>query len=303
MTIKHLVFSGGGPAGMIFYGALKELHKNNVWDLKNIETIYATSIGTLLALITIMNYDWSWIDDFMIKRPWDKTFNLDNTDHLLNIINEKGAIGHDIMTAAIKPLLLGRDLNENITLKELYEYSNINLHIFTTNINGVATFEKVDLSHKSHPNLSLIKAMTMSSAIPIVFKAICNDNKCYMDGGITNNFPLNDCLNDTKCHHDEVLAFSANSSYKDLNITEETSTIDYLIYLLRNIILKLISDNMNNQIKIDNILYSSIPNNFDNQNIWIASLKDSDYRIKMINYGEDIAKEFYKNLNLFNGSI
>ena len=50
-----------------------------------------------------------------------------------------------------------------------------------THYKDYSTFEKIDLSHKSHPNLSLIKAMTMSGAIPIIFKAICNDNKCYMD--------------------------------------------------------------------------------------------------------------------------
>jgi len=132
MTIKHIVFSGGGPAGVVFYGALKELNKNKVWELKNIESIYATSVGTFLALITILDYEWSWMDDFMIKRPWDKTFNIENTNYLLNIIDDKGIIGNDITSNIIKPLLLGRDLNENITLKELYEYRNIDLHIFTT---------------------------------------------------------------------------------------------------------------------------------------------------------------------------
>jgi predicted acylesterase/phospholipase RssA len=297
MTIKHLVFGGGGPAGIIFYGALKELHKNKIWDLKNIETIYATSIGTFLALITIMDYDWSWMDDFMIKRPWDKTFNLDNSDHLLNIINDKGVIGYDIIINIMKPLLLGRDLNESITLKELYEYSNIDLHIFTTNINGVSTFEKIDLSHKSHPDFTLIQAMTMSGAIPILFKAICIDNKCYMDGGITNNFPLNDCLNDTKCNHDEVLAFRADTSYKVLNINEETSTMDYLICLLKNIICKLILDNMNKQKQINNTFLCSFSEEFDNNNIWVESLTDINFRIKIIKYGENIARDFCKELS------
>ena len=50
MTIKHLVFSGGGPAGLVLYGAAKQL--NNVyWNLKNIESIYGTSIGAYIGII------------------------------------------------------------------------------------------------------------------------------------------------------------------------------------------------------------------------------------------------------------
>jgi predicted acylesterase/phospholipase RssA len=294
MTIKHLVFSGGGPAGFIFYGALKELNKNKVWEFKNIESIYSTSIGSLIALIVILNYEWSWMDDFMIKRPWDKTLNLDNTDHLLNIINDKGAIGDEIISEVIKPLLFGRDLKENITLKELYEYSNIDFHIFTTNINTTDTFEKIDLSHKTYPNLTLFQAITMSVSIPIIFKSICIDNKCYMDGGITNNFPLNDCLNDTNCHNNEILAFFSNTTYNSSNITNDTSTIDYLMILLRNIIIKLVLDNTSKQANINNILNCGFSEDFKEKNFWIEPLINIDFRIKIIKHGETIAQEFYK---------
>ena len=40
MTIvKHLVFSGGGPIGLVEYGALKYLTEKNFIDYKNIESI------------------------------------------------------------------------------------------------------------------------------------------------------------------------------------------------------------------------------------------------------------------------
>ena len=34
----------------------------------------------------------------------------------------------------------------------------------------------------------------MSSAFPLMFIPICIDNNCYIDGGLLNNFPLNECL-------------------------------------------------------------------------------------------------------------
>ena len=42
MIIKHLVISGGGPAGVLMYGGLKHLHINKVCNLQNIQSIYCT---------------------------------------------------------------------------------------------------------------------------------------------------------------------------------------------------------------------------------------------------------------------
>ena len=42
MTIKHLVIGGGGPFGLCALGSLKYLHDKEFWNIKNIESIYAT---------------------------------------------------------------------------------------------------------------------------------------------------------------------------------------------------------------------------------------------------------------------
>ena len=73
--IKHLVLCGGGPIGLVEYGALKYLTSNSIIYLKNIESVYTSSIGSIIAFIYILNFDWTWIDDFLIKRPWEKLIN------------------------------------------------------------------------------------------------------------------------------------------------------------------------------------------------------------------------------------
>ena len=64
MTIvKHLVFSGGGPIGMVEYGALKYLTEKKFIEYKNIESIYSISVGGIIGLIYILNYGffrWSY---------------------------------------------------------------------------------------------------------------------------------------------------------------------------------------------------------------------------------------------------
>ena len=43
-TIKHLVISSGGPAGHMMYSILRTLNIKGVWNMKDIKTIYGSSI-------------------------------------------------------------------------------------------------------------------------------------------------------------------------------------------------------------------------------------------------------------------
>ena len=48
MTIKHIVMCGGGYNGIYTMGVLDYLFEQNFFDIKNIKTIYGTSVGGLL---------------------------------------------------------------------------------------------------------------------------------------------------------------------------------------------------------------------------------------------------------------
>jgi beta-glucosidase len=84
MTIKHLILAGGGPIGFVEYGALKYLTTTNIINYNNIESIYAVSIGAFIGFIYILNLDWLWIDDFLIKRPWNKLVSFSYTNLALS---------------------------------------------------------------------------------------------------------------------------------------------------------------------------------------------------------------------------
>ena len=72
--IRHLVISSGGPAGHMMYSILRTLNLKGVWDIKDIRTIYGSSIGSFTAILIALQYDWETLDDFLIKRPWEKIF-------------------------------------------------------------------------------------------------------------------------------------------------------------------------------------------------------------------------------------
>jgi len=40
MNIKCLVISGGGPTGLLSYGAIKSTHIRKMWTLEELDSIY-----------------------------------------------------------------------------------------------------------------------------------------------------------------------------------------------------------------------------------------------------------------------
>ena len=178
--IKHLVLSGGGPAGLLTYGTLCELHKQSYWKLSDIISVHGCSIGAFMGLVISLDYNWDVLDDYFIKRPWDKVAKL-NSDNIIQAFSSIGLYDNEIIDTALEPLLTAKGLSCKTTLKELYEFTGIDLVIYTTNLN-TSSLDAISLSHDSHPTLPISTAIAMSMAVPVLFKPIFYDGGCYIDG-------------------------------------------------------------------------------------------------------------------------
>jgi len=293
MTIKHLVIMGGGPSGFITYGAAKYLSQINVWNVKNIKSLFATSIGTYIGLLLILNMDWEILDNYIINRPWEKIIDKYDLNDIISVITDKGIIPDDFILKTLKPIFLSKNLPLNISLKDFYNTNNIDFHLYTSNING-KYIEKIDLSHKTHPNLELITAIKMSTAFPILFKPIIIDNKCYIDGGILNNFPLEDCLINTKCDPNEILAFKNNydNNYEKDYVTND-STLFYFVYMFIKSLVR--TSECSSKKKYDTVVNIV---ECDNDRVayenWMNILVEKKNRIAYIDKGIEIGKAYYE---------
>ena len=289
MTIKHLVFSGGGPVGLILYGAAKRL--NNVyWDIGNIESIYGTSIGAFLSVIISLDYPWDVTDDYFIKRPWKKILNIEPLT-IFNAYNTKGIINESFICEAMLPLLEAKGLNKNTTFQELYDYNKIDIHMYSTNLNG-DRMSSVDISHKTFPDLTIVKGLSMSTAYPFIFCPIIDNGNCYVDGGILNNFPLVDCYNNNKCDESEILAFNAWSQNKNLisNLDTESTLFDYFIILFK----KIKREIETNEMDIKNLVKCDVDNMRGFQP-WIDAIESSESRENLINIGIEKANIYIES--------
>lgn len=288
MTIQHLVIGGGGPFGFTAFGVLKHLHDVGFWNIKNIKTIYATSIGALVGAFLLLGYDYSYIYDYFIKRPWEKIFKHIGVNNIFNIYTDKGAIDiYPLYTESLTMVLEAKGMVASVTLKEFYEYSGVKLNIIVSEINA---FKHEVLSHETYPDLELVKALTMSASLPVIFTPHFLDDKCFIDGGIFSNYPLNICLDETKCHKNEILGVRKKYIYKYPTITKDSSFLEYIYVSFQKLL-----DGIDDHNRIEIIPYDiqcdmDIFNNYDE---WFDVFTISEKRVKLIDNGINIATEIY----------
>jgi len=233
-TIKHLVISGGGPAGFSFYGAIKECHCQRLWTLENIESMYGTSIGAILCTILCLDYEWQVLDDFLIKRPWKQVFQM-NMYTIIDSFQKRGIYDNKVIENAFLPLFAGKDISIDITLQELYELNRIDLHFFSTEIHQ---HELIDFSHKTHPNWRLVDAVYCSCSLPVAFSPLLRDNCCYCDGGVISNYPLRQCIERGGDPH-EILGIKMTiDRINQAKVHSESSIFDYIIAIFNKIMEK-----------------------------------------------------------------
>jgi NTE family protein len=286
--IKHLVISGGGQTGFAFYGILRESNKYGLWSIENIHSIYATSIGSFIGVLLCLKYDWDTLDNYFIKRPWDKVFKFDLYS-IINAFEKKGIFDIKLFEEMISPLLLGMDIPLSITMQEFYDITNIDLHIYATELNK---FEIIDISHTSHPEWRVIDAVYASSTLPIVFSPFINGEHCYIDGGVLLDYPINKCLN-SGAISDEILGIFKENPEDDSTSTmvnEKSNFFDYLIIIFKNIMTKMLNlyskDYNKNNIKIKNEI--AVSDNFVSLDQMLNAASSSEERQRLIQFGVEI---------------
>ena len=227
MTIKHLVISGGGPIMIQILSGIQELERKEYLNMNDIESIYGTSAGAIIGVMLSLKYDWETINDYIIKRPWQDVFPI-KVQNILDAYTKKGIFDIKTIEKCFKPLFAAKDIPLDINLEDFYNLTKIELHIFSFEVNE---YKIEDISYLTYPKLSLMTAIQMTCALPLLVTPVFMDNKCFMDGGVGCNYPLNFCLNSGK-NPDEILGFKNKYSDEKSNINNESTLLDYLLNFL-----------------------------------------------------------------------
>ena len=317
-TIKHLVISSGGPAGHMMYSVLRTLNIKGVWDMKDIKSIYGSSIGSYIAIILALRYEWEVMDDYLIKRPWEKIFvsssssaaaaaaaaasSIDVNDHLhlsgssladaknklghiFQLYNTHGLYGLKEFTETLRPALQGKDMTTKITFQEFYDRTGIEVHFTVTEMNK---FQAIDFSYKTHPTQSLVEACYMSCCYPFGFAPIYRDGCCYLDGGIVNDYPLHECIRNQKCGLGEILGVKVLWEKKPASLTEKSSLLQFIYTFFNQINSNFYENRATKAIPNEVVCVSKVFSIRD----WMNWVKDENYRRDLVLRGETFANVF-----------
>jgi predicted acylesterase/phospholipase RssA len=315
--IKHLVIASGGPSGVTMYGALRLLNQEGVWNIADIKSMYGSSVGSFISLLLALNYDWKTMDDFLLggnagaaaaasasssssatinavtasfaeatNKAASYAFETKNKiDTIVKLYNQTGIYGMKEFTESIRPALEGKDFTVNVTMQEFFEKTGIELHFIVTELNKFVT---VDFSHKTHPNQSVIEACYMSCCYPFIFTPIYRDDHVYLDGGIINDYPVNECIREQKCDISEILGIKMEWERMPANLTEKCNIITFIYGFFNQIQTNLFENRPVEPIPNEVICFSKIQALQD----WVNVIKDENCRRELLVRGETFAKLF-----------
>lgn len=229
--IKHIVLAAGAYKGLYILGALNYLSSIDYYNIENIETIYGGSVGGLIGAMLCLKIDWSDMTKYIIERPWNKVLKFDSS-FFLTMVTHKGLFDERVFNIFFKNLLESKGLTTEVTLKEFYDFCNIELFLHTVSVN---TLEIRKLSYKTDPDMKLLDAIYASCCMPFVFQPKIIDSKYYIDGAVKNCFPIDFCIEDGK-KPEEILSVKIRDLTKKNTITVGDNLFEYGYYLFNSLL-------------------------------------------------------------------
>ena len=254
--IDTLVLAGGGLKGFSIIESINQLIINKIIKLRNIKNYYATSVGTIISLLLAIGYNMDELSFFTSNFNFNK---LSDDVDVTDLFEQFGLSSGKSIMSVIQTLLYEKIGEYDITFKKLYDIFKKNICIVTTNI----TKRTEELfSFDTTPDASVLIAIRMSIAVPIIFTPVCYNNCQYLDGGLVNNFPINHVKSDN------FLGITCN-----FNVRQELKQFHHYIFNFIHIAVKTITLKNITKDNLDKIIF--LKNKDDN-------ISELDFNIKNV---------------------
>lgn len=247
MKITHLVLSGGALKALCFVGVIQYLYLEDI--VKNIKNIATCSMGSIVGMMLGFKIPVEDMEKIFLKILNDKKTSYVDKKEYLNIFYKSGIVSSYIYMEEIKNYIKERDGINDISFIEFSKKYGINLYMSLTNI---YTAKNEIFSVDTTPDVSVFKACSASIAIPLLYQPVKINGYYYLDGGLTNNLPI-DIFNDVP--RENILAVAIEKNKKlDPDTIIEKNTKPTLLLVIQQIFLLLNISRHNNVLvnKIDN---------------------------------------------------
>ena len=177
-----LVFSGGGAAAAVFIGAVRYLEHTG--DLPgSARTFVGTSAGAIVALMCALGWGAAEMMEWVL-RCLPQLAELD-VEGVLELPARLGIDDGARLEAALRGALPA-EWGGRATFLELAKRTGRHLVVCASNVTRAAPEY---LSVETAPDLDVVCAVRMSTAIPIVYAPVLYRGDLYVDGALFENLP------------------------------------------------------------------------------------------------------------------
>lgn len=254
-TIKRpkigLVLSGGGAKGFAHVGVLKVLEQAGI----KIDYIGGTSMGAVVGALYASGYNAAQIDSIVTVTNFDNLL-IDYVPRSSKSFYEKR---NDELYALVLPFNKFQIEIPQSLSKGMFNYNLFNR--LTLHVRHIRDFNQLpipflciatDIEIGEQVVLDkgvLAQALFASSALPSVFSPVILDGKLLVDGGVTNNYPIEEIR---KLGADIIIGVDVQSGLRDREQLKDATKILFQITNLHSIEkMKLNSKNTDVYIKPD----------------------------------------------------
>lgn len=189
-----LVLSGGGAKGFAHIGVLKVLEEAGI----KIDYIGGTSMGSVIGGLYASGYNASQIDSIFKKTNFDELI----SDYIPRSSKNFYGKKNDELYAIVLPFSNFRVGIPEALSKGMYNYNL--LSSLTRNVRHIRDFNQlptpflcigtnIETGEEVLLNKgNLVQAMMASAAFPSLFTPVEIDGNLLVDGGVVNNYPINE---------------------------------------------------------------------------------------------------------------
>ena len=178
---NELVLSGGGIKGIAMIGALSYLE--DIHLLKNIKRYVGTSVGGFISFLLVVGFNCDELKKIAINLDFDNYSDIT----LSNLFNDYGLDSFNKIMRIIIAIIKQKNINKDITFKELYKITKKKLIITGSNISK----SRIELFSKTTtPSMRVLDALQITMSIPFMFKPVLYNDNYYVDGGLYDPYPI-----------------------------------------------------------------------------------------------------------------
>lgn len=187
--MKSICLSGGGVTGLAHVGVLQYLEENDA--LRTVNTYVGTSIGAVVATLHVIGCTSNEILKTLTQIDAKTALNFASCARFFDCF---GVDSGEYFMAHLIDQFMKKAVLPTVTFKDILTLFGKRLIMTGTNLE---THLPVYFGPETHSDMRILDAVRISVSVPFILSPVRYKGDLYVDGGLTDNFPFQYCVEDS----------------------------------------------------------------------------------------------------------